>query len=191
MLKKILVATVIPISVIVIIFSAYGLSSQELNDVSPKENNPLTIEIENKINQIEQENKLNYYNYTDYDPTREREWLTSGPFQIDRSVYYLGEKIFTNINDLKINESGIIQFVKPINSTHYKIFQQIPFDGSKKNVFNYYYEPKLSGVLKICSVNEIIGDWQVIFVNTNYNPLYFKIINQTIPGDEEKFNPVC
>ena len=34
---------------------------------------------------------------------KEREWIQSGPFQIDRSEYVLGEKVFINVNDLPKN----------------------------------------------------------------------------------------
>ena len=169
------------------------LNVPETNQSGNYENNQLTLEISNKLDKIEEktdEQKSNS-NLTVYDPARTREWPASGPFQIDRNLYYLGEKIFININDLRMDEIGSILIIKPINSTHFKTFQEIPFDGSKKNVFNYYYEPKLSLAKNICNVNELLGEWQVIFINTNYPPINFQVINQTIPGDENKFGTVC
>ena len=49
----------------------------------------------------------------EYSP-KPREWITSGPFQIDRSEYVLGEKIFIRIaSELKNDELGEIIFHRP------------------------------------------------------------------------------
>ena len=45
-----------------------------------------------------------------------------------------------------------------------------------------------SETLKICSPSDLIGDWFVYFNNVNYPMLNFKIINQTLPGEEERFS---
>ena len=45
-----------------------------------------------------------------------REWITSGPFQIDRSEYVLGEKIFLRIGGLNHNEEGEVIFHRPAES---------------------------------------------------------------------------
>ena len=152
---------------------------------------PITLDIEDKLKKIEEKRLENNEN-NDYDPTRTREWLTSGPFQVDRSVYYLGEKIFINAENLKNFEEGQILIVKEVNSTHFKNYYQIPFDGQKKSSFNVYIEPKISMERKICSVNDIIGDWQVLFNGTSYLGIKIKFLNQTIPGDEDKYiEKVC
>ena len=53
-------------------------------EVLPDENFP---EIQKKIDEIEEKKLENEYT------PKEREWITSGPFQIDRSEYIIGEKI--------------------------------------------------------------------------------------------------
>jgi hypothetical protein len=45
--------------------------------------------------------------------------------------------------------------------------------------------------LKICTVDDLIGEWTVVFRGTDYPNLKFKIINEILPGDEESYVPIC
>lgn len=156
-------------------------------NVNPK--NEVEQIIEDKYLEIESKERNSE---SDYDSSRPREWLTSGPFQIDREKYYLGEKIFINGNNLAQGVKGEMLFIKPQNVTHFKILYTILFDGSVKSDFKIYIEPKLSLTRDICSVDDIVGNWMVYFNGTSYPPIAFNFINQTIPGDEEKFiEKVC
>ena len=120
-----------------------------------------------------------------------REWLTSGPFQIDKSQYLLGENIFVRITNLAQNEKGQIAFLRPMNETHYSVYITIPFDGAKKNSFNQYFTPDTSRALKICTVDDLIGTWKIVFQKTNYENISFKILNKTLPGEEDYYLSVC
>lgn len=160
----------------------------EVEDTLDKEIEPMqeiTPEIQAKFDEIE---KINLEN--EYTP-KEREWITSGPFQIDRSEYVLGEKIFLRMGGLNYDEKGQIVFLRPLNSTHYSVYLTIPFDGAKKDVFNYYLEPQLSKNRGFCSVEDFIGEWRVVFRGTDYQNLEFRINEKILPGDEENFKPVC
>ena len=84
-------------------------------------------------------------------------------------------KFFLRIGGLDTNEKGQIAFVKQSNETHYTVYQTIPFDGSKKIEFNYYTDIKLSKVLGLCSVEDILGEWTVVFRGTNYQNLKFEV----------------
>lgn len=124
-----------------------------------------------------------------------RVWQTSGPFQIDKEKYRLGELVLVRIGDLTSNEKGQIAFLRPHNGTHYPVYITIPFDGSEKNTFNQYFKPALSTSTKTCSKDDLIGNWTVVFRDTNGQKLYenlkFEIINETIPGDEEHYKSIC
>ncbi|AFS81543.1 hypothetical protein NKOR_08430 [Candidatus Nitrosopumilus koreensis AR1] len=162
--------------------------TMEVEDTVNKELDPIeeTIpEIQEKLEDIE---KINLEN--EYTP-KEREWITSGPFQIDRTEYVLGEKIFLRIGGLDYEEKGQVVFLKPKNSTHYEVYLSIPFDGAEKPAFNYYLQPQLSKSSGYCSVDEFVGEWRVVFRGTDYPNLEFKIINKILPGDEESYQPVC
>lgn len=160
----------------------------EVEDVLDKELKPteeITPEIQEKIDDIE---KINLEN--EYSP-KEREWITSGPFQIDRSEYVLGEKIFLRIGGLGIEEKGQVTFLRPLNNTHYSVYWTIPFDGADKPAFNYYLQPQLSKINGYCTVDDFIGDWRVVFRGTDYPNLEFKITEDVLPGEEDSYDSVC
>ena len=145
----------------------------------------VTPEVQAKLDEIEKINSEN-----EYSPSP-REWITSGPFQIDRSKYVIGEKIFLVIGGLEYQEKGQVAFLRPLNDTHNKVYQTVPFDGAKKNAFNYYIQPQISKKAGICTIDDIAGDWTVVFRGTDYGNLKFKITDQVIPGDEDSYQPVC
>jgi hypothetical protein len=160
----------------------------EVEDALDKELKPTeetTPEIQEKIDDIE---KINLEN--EYSP-KEREWIISGPFQIDRSEYVLGEKIFLRIGGLGIEEKGQISFLRPLNNTHYSVYWTIPFDGAERPAFNYYLEPQLSKSKGYCSVDDFVGDWRVVFRGTDYPNLEFKITEKILPGEEDSYESVC
>ena len=190
MKKGLAVGITVGISVFVIILVIVLISSEksdviEVEDTLDREVKPesATPEIQEKLNTIE---KINVEN--EYSP-KEREWQTSGPFQIDRSQYAIGEKIFLIIGGLNANEKGQVTIMRPLNVTHYSVYLTIPFDGQKKDVFNYYLEPQISKTREICSVDDIIGKWAVVFRGTNYPNIYFEITKDVLPGTDIK--PVC
>lgn len=186
---------VIPIvvGIIIVIVGIIAIINQEsttmeVEDILDKElrpNEEITPQVQEKLDEIE---KINLEN--EYSP-KDREWITSGPFQIDRSEYVLGEKIFLRIGGLSFDEKGEAAFLRPLNSTHYSVYLTVPFDGSDKSTFNYYLEPQLTKLRGFCTVNDFIGDWRVVFRGTDYPNLEFKITEDILPGDEEDFEPVC
>ena len=66
------------------------------------------------------------------------------------------------------------------------------FDGSKPQQ-NFYLSFDLFEKRGICTADQLIGDWELRFVGVNeeYNVLEFKIKNQMMPGNEERYEPVC
>ena len=126
----------------------------------------------------------------DFSPTV-RGWLTSGPFQIDKSQYLLGENIFVRVGNLTPNEKGQIAFLRPINETHYSVYNIIPFDSEVNSSFNSYFTPALSRVLNICTTDDLIGSWRVVFQGTDYENLSFEIINEILQGSEKYYESFC
>jgi len=174
--------------ILVLILSPYEKSDViEIDLFTPdKEMNSFeTTEVQEKLDEIEKINLENEYSQKD------REWLTSGPFQIDRSEYVLGEKIFLRIGGLSDDEKGQVAFLRPLNSTYYSVYWTIPFDGTDKNAFNYYLQPSLSKINGYCTADDFIGEWRVVFRGTDYPNLEFKITDGILPGDEDNYEPVC
>ena len=184
---KIVIPIFVAVTIIVIIFN---LTQNEIieEQIEELENTP---EIQNMLEKIKKDKLENDSSDNPY-MAIEREWIQSGPFQIDRSEYVLGEKAFVNIVNLNENDKGTMIFTKIINSTHNLEYKKIRFDGSKPQQ-NFYLAFNLVEQRGICTVDQLIGDWELRFVGDNgeYNSLEFKIKNQMIPGMEKRFEPVC
>jgi hypothetical protein len=121
----------------------------------------------------------------------EEKWLKSGSFEIDKSEYNMGEKIFLSTTNLLPEDKGIVKFLRPLNDTHHKLYMKIPFDGMGKTQWNYYFEPRYSEYKGICSMDDIAGNWIVKFSGTQYEDIHFKILNQSSSWDERTFEPIC
>jgi hypothetical protein len=138
----------------------------------------------------------------------EIQWRTSGVFQIEKYEYYLGEKIFINLNDIPTQLSGEITFFRPeLDRTNKKIkeieglpaeliskkikYLSIKFDGENKQSFNRYFEPKFSEWNGVCSRSDLVGEWLIVFSGTPYKNMNFVILNQTMSGDTRLFEPIC
>ena len=178
---------------ILAIISVLLISSQEsdvaeVEDTLDREIIPVEDEIPEITDRLNEIERVADENET-WKP-KEREWQTSGPFQIDRKEYILGEKIFLRVGSLGLEEKGQVAFLRPLNETAYKVYITIPFDGVKKEGFNYYIEPKPTKFQGICSKDDIIGKWAIVFRGTNYPNLNFEIIDQILPGDDDIFNEV-
>ncbi len=192
-MKNINIAIPIVVGIIIVIVGVIALTNQESNvmeveDVFDKElepNEEIIPKIQENLDEIEKTNLENEYS------PKPREWITSGPFQIDRSEYILGEKIFVRVGGLSSEEKGQIAFLRPLNDTHQKVYMTIPFDGTDGNAFNRYLQPQLSKNNGFCTVDDFVGEWRVVFRGTEYANLTFKITEDILPGDESSFEPVC
>jgi len=180
--KGIIIGIPIAIAIIASIIAITMMPEGDSNDmevedtldreISPEE----TLEVEEKLDEIEKIADENTYEILP------REWQTSGPFQIDRSEYAIGEKIFIRIGGLDFQEKGQIVIMRPLNDTHNSVYLRIPFDETKKSGFNSYVEPQLSKTRGLCSVDDIIGRWTLVFRGTDYPNLYFEITDRIVPG---------
>ena len=121
----------------------------------------------------------------------EDKWIKSGSFEIDKSQYNMGEKIFLSTTNLLPEDKGTVQFLRPINDTHHKSYIKIPFDGMEKTQFNYYFEPRFNQFKGLCSMDDIAGNWIVKFIGTQYEDINFEILAQSSSWDERTFEPIC
>ena len=121
---------------------------------------------------------------------QEVEWIYSGSFRIEKTEYNIGEKIFINIVDIPKEDKGTATVLRPLNATHDIKYLTIEFDGSMKNNFNRYFEPKFNELSGICSVNDLVGEWRIVFSGVEYKDLNFRIINQTSSWDTRVFEPL-
>ena len=175
--------------IVVIIYVVITLNQEsdiaEVEDTIDKEIQPTDIpEIEKKYDEILEENETNYKN-------SDREWQTSGPFQIDRNEYAIGEKVFIRMGGLQIGEKGDIAVMRPLNDTHTRFYISIPFDETKNPTFNQYFEPSISKIKGICSVDDLDGTWFLVFRGTEYTPLEFNVNKERGVVGGTNIEPAC
>jgi hypothetical protein len=137
----------------------------------------------------------------------ETEWRKSGPFSIEKHEYYLGEKIFINVNAIPKDVIGEMIFFRPTTETSIKNIDElkgiseelirekvkylgVKFDGKNKQNFNRYFEPRFNEWMGICSTNDLVGEWLIVFSGTQYEKMYFTVIDQKMPGDTRDFEPL-
>mgnify|MGYP007072308396 CR=1 FL=1 len=148
-----------------------------------------TDEISSVLQKIEDDRIENKNSENPYKPN-EREWVSSGPFKLDRSEYVLGEKLFVNLDHVGKNTKGKMVFTKIINNTHVYEYKKIEFDGSKQQ-YNFYIGMNLNMPRGLCNVDQLIGNWELRFEGTNYESIKFKVLDQILPGLEKNYEPVC
>jgi hypothetical protein len=172
------------LAVIVIVLGIVLIFNQESNiieveDVFDKEIRPIEVpEIQEKLDEIKKiADESEYTNLP-------REWITSGPFQIDRSEYAIGESIFIRMGGIEENEIGQIAIYRPLNATHHKIYFTIPFDGADRSASNTYFTPQINSKRGICSMDDLRGEWVMIFRGTDHPNLYFEINENILPGTD-------
>ena len=139
----------------------------------------------------ENENSVIERHGTDVDELVSYGWIKSGPFYLDKEEYSLGEKIFLNVQDISQKDKGKILVLRPINDTHKMIYLDIPFDGMKKSAFNYFFLPSLNENKEVCSIDDLIGTWQIVFGGTEYSPIQFEMLDEIKFARENQFTPVC
>ena len=160
------------------------------NDVNNKTSEfEETDEISSMLKKINDDRILNEQSENPYYP-QEREWISSGPFKIDRSQYYLGEKLFVNMEQIDHNTKGEMVFSKILNDTHDYRYKTIKFDGSKYQQ-NYYFGFSLNEARGLCEKDKLVGNWKVTFEGTDTEIIKFKVIDKVMPGYERQYEPVC
>ena len=118
-------------------------------------------------------------------------WIHSGPFSIDREEYLLGHKIFLVAEGIDENDKGSIILTRINEDGSQKLWKKYNFNGAKKSGFNIYFSPALDETRNFCTVEELIGNYKIIFENSEYEDIELKIIHRYLPGMESRFEPVC
>ena len=74
-------------------------------------------------------------------------------------------------------------------SPHADIINSLGITFGSNDQFNYYLDPQLSRARGLCSVDDVLGKWALVFRGTDYPNLNFEIVNKTVPGTD--WDPVC
>ncbi len=115
------------------------------------------------------------------------EHISSGPLTILNYKHRLADNVFFMVTGLEPNQKGNFLVFTPEGI----LYTTIPFDGAKKSDFNYYFKPDTVRGLKVCTIEELVGVWTVIFSGIDYQPLQFEIINEFVLGGEADIVDVC
>lgn len=114
------------------------------------------------------------------------QWITSGPFAITNGTYRLDDNVFMVVTGLKPTDVGKIIVYDPKGG----VFTQAPFNGTLKSDFNYFFKPNTDRLEKLCTPQDLVGNWTIAFPGTSYSPLHFKIINEWVPSGQSEIKPI-
>lgn len=127
-----------------------------------------------------------YFNHQRMSGSDSEQWITSGPFSINNSTYRLGDNVFMTITGLKPTDVGKMVVQDPKGG----IFTQVRFNGTDKPSFNYYFKPNTERLEKLCTPQDLIGNWTIVFQGTNYKPLTFQVINEWVQGSQAEIKAI-
>ena len=114
-------------------------------------------------------------------------WVPQGPITFDEERYRLGESIFMKVRSLHANDKGNIMIYTPLDV----LFSSRQYDGSLERDFNFYFTPDTIKHRKICTPEELIGEWKVVFEDGAYPPAYFEMTSEYLPGFKKHLDVVC
>lgn len=127
-----------------------------------------------------------YYNQQKISVANVQWQNVSGPFAINKSQYKIGEYVFMVVSNLQPSDVGKIVIVDPKGD----IYDNIPFNGTMKSSFHYYFKPNTQAILKLCKPTDLVGNWKFAFQGVPYQPLKFNVTNDWIQGSQTEIKPV-
>jgi len=131
-----------------------------------------------------------YYFYNQQKTSEaEIQWKNvSGPFAINKFQYKIGEEIFMVVSNLRPTDAGNMTIVDSKGD----VYDLIPFNGTLKTDFHYYFKPNTQngGGLKLCNPTDLVGNWDLVFQGVPYKPIKFQIINDWIEGAQSEIKPI-
>ena len=103
--------------------------------------------------------------------------------KINKDKYLVGEKVFFSVKGIPMGLRDAVNFYTPEGI----LFIQYPFDGNEKTNFKHYWKPTLNKQRDICDVEQLKGEWTVLFAGLPDEKLHFEVIDEILPGFEEYF----
>ena len=112
--------------------------------------------------------------------------IMSGPFSIDKEKYRLGDNIFMVVTGLRPSDAGKMIVYDPKGGT----FTQVPFNGTMKSDWNYMFKPDTVRLEKLCTPQDLVGNWSIVFQGTSYKSITFQVTNEWDQGSEAEIKPI-
>ena len=126
-------------------------------------------------------------NIFDGEIKKDHDYVWSGPLGVTQYEHRLGEDVFLVMRGLQPNERGTVEIFTPPGI----LFKSFEYDGSLKSDFNFYFYPDTSVFSKICTPEELVGIWKIVFTNNAYPTLEFKMSDEYLPGGEAGVKTEC
>ena len=114
------------------------------------------------------------------------QWVTSGPFAITNGTYRLDDNVFMVVTGLKPTDIGNMIVYDPEGGN----VTRIPFNGTMKSDFNYFFKPQTNRAEKLCTPQDLVGNWTIVFQGTSYSPIHFQVINEWVQGGQAEVKPI-
>ena len=106
-----------------------------------------------------------------------------GPLQINKDKYLLGENVYVFLKDLRPPDKGAVQFFTPGGI----LFDEMGFNGENKDFQKKYFKPQLLKSKNLCSKEQLVGTWTVMFRGYDEFKLYFDVLPDILPNQEHHF----
>ena len=118
---------------------------------------------------------------------QQHDYVWSGPIGVTQYEHRLGENVYFVVRGLQPHESGTIGIFTPEGI----LYKTVQYDGTKKSDFNYFFFPDTFAEFDICTPEQLVGIWKVVFADNSYPPLEFKMTDEWLPGGEAAVTVVC
>ena len=117
----------------------------------------------------------------------QHDYVWSGPLGVTKYQHRLGDDVFLVIRNLQPNEKGTLYIFTPKGVEYRTIF----YDGAIKSDFNQYFYPDTNARLNICTPEDLIGIWKIVFEDGSYATLEFEMTDEWVGGAEVSITVVC
>ena len=125
--------------------------------------------------------------FDDDNEGKQHDYVWSGPIGVTKYQHRLGDDVFLVIRNLQPNDKGTLYIYTPKGVE----FKTISYDGAFKSDFNQYFYPDTSARLNICTPEDLIGIWKIVFEDGSYPTLEFEMTDEWIIGAEVSITVVC
>ena len=106
-----------------------------------------------------------------------------GPLQINKDKYLLGENVYVVLKDLRPQDKGTVLFITPEN----KVYFEWGFNGSDREFQKKYFKPQLLKSKDLCTKEQLIGEWTVIFKGYDEAKIHYEITQNILPNMEYQY----
>jgi len=106
-----------------------------------------------------------------------------GPLQINKDKYLLGENVYVILKDLRPKDKGVVDFYTPGGI----LYDSMGFNGNDKEFQKKYFKPQLVKAKDLCEKEDLVGEWTVMFRGYDMAKLYFEILPDVLPNQENQF----